>query len=1147
MQFTKLRLQGFKSFVDPTDLLIMEGLTGVVGPNGCGKSNLLEALRWVMGENRPTQMRGGGMEDVIFAGTDSRGAKHFAEVTLIIDNQQRIAPAAFNHSDELEVIRRITRDIGSAYKLNGKDVRARDVSMMFADAATGSHSPSLVRQGQISELINAKPQARRRVLEDAAGISGLYQRRHEAELKLNSAETNLLRVDDTLDQLASQIRSLERQAKAAQRYKEIANDLRAAEAVLAYIEWKELSEKFIATERHVTDTRLKRSESERVRRECEAALIKAQEALPSLRDEEAIAAALLQRLNIALTQLSEEQTRASQAIADLSRAADILSRDKTREEQIANDASEALKRLEWEENQLQEAAGGEDEAIQAAHHEATSAHEVLTKTEEVFDDMRQELAREEARAQAAERRYNDAKSQLEKAEAAGANARSELELTQNALKQARLDLEAKAKQVTDSEAAIEGFNRDAKNADELQTQTQGEFDRTRAQQAERAGELSALHAERKGLVAVLNKDADGEPMIDAIEVATGFEAALGAALDHELDLPQNEDGTGWRQGEDLRAEAWPQNVVSIAPHIQAPDVLKRRLAYIGVTDEVTAAMISALKPGQRLVTKSGDLYRWDGLVKLARDGDSAAALRLQQRNRLKEIDAIIAEKEALQDQLTQALETLKAQLQTAREKSETAQKAARHAERALTEAIREQHMAENNLERLSSREDVNASAVSRFDDEAKVAREEQQQAMDARVAPEDLEDKKHRLEVHRTEVENARSQMLAKRARLDELRKERERRQSRLKDMTRERENWQKRLANTSSHQSELAERMRDNEIARKEAEAKPLELEQKRVLLESDIVNAERRMNAAKEALAAGESARAKADNAHREAEHALGNIRERLARFEAELEAASEDVEQIKTHIVNHYKHQPEDLGAAIQVDAAQLPSKDGAQDKINALIRQRESLGAVNLRAEEDRAEVVSEHEKLISDKAEISDAIAKLRQAIAALNKEGRERLLAAFDEVNANFTALFTKLFGGGTAKLELVESDDPLNAGLEILCQPPGKKLATLSLLSGGEQTLTALSLIFAVFLTNPSPICVLDEVDAPLDDANVTRFCNMLDEMVSQTQTRFLIITHHALTMSRMHRLFGVTMHEKGVSQLVSVDLTEAEKLVDA
>ncbi len=1147
MQFTKLRLQGFKSFVDPTDLVIMDGLTGVVGPNGCGKSNLLEALRWVMGENRPTQMRGGGMEDVIFAGTDSRSAKHFAEVTLFMDNREHKAPAAFNEADELDVIRRITRDIGSAYKVNGKDARARDVAMMFADAATGSHSPSLVRQGQISELINAKPQARRRVLEDAAGISGLYQRRHEAELKLNAAEQNLLRVDDVLEQLATQMRSLERQARSAARYKEISANLRAAEALRAYMEWKDAAERALNAERVMTALRAERGEGERKRIETEKTLLAAQEKLPALRDEEAIAAALMQRLTLALENLSDEEARAHTHIAELARNSEALARDKQREMQIEQDAAEALKQLAWEESQIQEQTGGEEEAILSATETARIAAETLSQYEGKFDELRQNVAGLEARAQAGERRIKEANSRLETAKSALAQAEKDAENTVQNLAQGE-DKQIQAQTALDTvQAQATKFATEISTLEEASQREAQTLDQLRADFAEAKGSLQALQSEERGLSGILAKKSDANPVLDQITVAKGYEAAFGAAFDDDLDAPLSQDASGWQARQAIEPSPWPAGAKPIAPHVKAPTELQNRLNYIAIIEPTDAGLMRSLKPGQRLVTQNGDLYRWDGYVRLKGDTDQSSALRLEQRNRLAELQSELETLEAKVAKLEADGQAQKEKAEAAKAALREAQEAERQNERKVTEGLRALHAAQNEVERLKARNEMLQSAINNRAEEVKLVEEELTNAKEAGVDPEELSKQKDALEAHRIEVEDRRTEMLEKRAVLEELRATREHRQKRLGDIAREKSGWNKRIENTSSHQSDLNKRIEDNEKARKEAANLPAELQQKRVLLEADIGNAQKRVNEAKEALAAGESTRAQADQAFRDAEASLAQTREKIARAETNLEAITHERDEASQYIREEYSKAPERMGEELISDGKELPPLEQVKGEINRLSGQREALGAVNLRAEEDRAEVVKEFENLEADKAEITQAIAKLRQAIAALNKEGRERLLEAFDEVNANFKSLFTKLFGGGSASLELIESDDPLNAGLEILCQPPGKKLATLSLLSGGEQTLTALSLIFAVFLTNPSPICVLDEVDAPLDDANVTRFCDMLDEMTKRTDTRFLIITHHAVTMARMDRLFGVTMAEKGVSQLVSVNLKEAEELVEA
>ena len=415
MRFSRLRLNGFKSFVDPTDMIIHEGLTGVVGPNGCGKSNLLEALRWVMGENRPTAMRGGGMEDVIFAGAATRPARNFAEVALVIDNQDRLAPSGFNDQDQIEIVRRITRDAGSAYKANTKDVRARDIQMLFADASTGSHSPALVRQGQISELINAKPKARRRILEEAAGISGLYQRRHEAELRLTATETNLARVDDVLEALAAQLSTLARQARQAARYREIGEDLRRAEGMLLFRRWREADIARIEAETLLRTRLLTAAQAEAASRAAGKARLAAEDVLPAKREEEAVAGAILQRLMVQRDALNDQETRAMQMIEALRGRIDQLSRDMEREAGLNRDAGETMSRLEWEQEQLLRAHEGHEDRLSAAQEAAREAGAILSEREGALSERTEDVARLAARHQSVQRLLLDTRSTVQKA------------------------------------------------------------------------------------------------------------------------------------------------------------------------------------------------------------------------------------------------------------------------------------------------------------------------------------------------------------------------------------------------------------------------------------------------------------------------------------------------------------------------------------------------------------------------------------------------------------------------------------------------------------------------------------------------------------------------------------------------------------
>jgi chromosome segregation protein len=1150
VQFSKLRLTGFKSFVDPTDLVIGDGLTGVVGPNGCGKSNLLEALRWVMGENRPSAMRGGGMEDVIFAGAATRPARNFAEVVIHIDNSDRLAPAGFNDADHLEIVRRITRDVGSAYKVNSKDVRARDVQMLFADASTGAHSPALVRQGQISELINAKPKSRRRILEEAAGISGLYQRRHEAELKLRAAETNLTRVDDVVEQLAAQLAQLARQAKQAARYRQIGEELRRAEGLLLYRRWKEADQARARAEEELRERTTAAARAETAAREAARARARADDALPALREEETIAGAILQRLTVQRDTLSEQEANARQRIETLEGRIAQLARDIERETGLNHDAGETIKRLDWEAAELAKGAEGHDARLEAAQEEARDAARVLQQRESDLGQMTEDMARLSARHQSAQRLIEDCRKTLAKSEAEAERARAAQTASREARQKAEADQAAAARAEAEAVAVAEAAEAALVTADEARAEAQTREAEARAARSEAEGEVNALAAEVTALARLVERDtAEGGQIMDRLQVQQGFEKALGAALADDLRAPEvGADGpSGWTILPGYQSpQPLPEGVTALSNHVSVPEVLARRMSQIGLIDAEDAARLQPLlKPGQRLVSTEGDLWRWDGFRAWAEDAPSAAALRLQQLNRLEELKQQLEHATARADGAMRAHEALRAQLAQRTEEDRAAREARRAADAAVNEANRALSRAEADSNLAGSRLESSSLAVTRHEEEAMTARKGLAEAEKALSGLGDLEAARADLEDIKMTVEAARMTMMAKRSAADELRREGERRTRRSQEIAKEISGWRHRLETAETRSTELAERKAASEAELAEASATPEILAAKRAELGEEISRSEARRAQAADALSTAESAARQAGLDEREAERQASEAREARARAEARVDAARETRDLAAERIGEALDTTPDALLESLCADPDTMPGSDAIEADVNRLKRQRDALGAVNLRAEEDAKEVEAEHATLITEKADLEEAIKTLRSGIASLNREGRERLLTAFEQVNSNFTLLFRHLFGGGEANLVLVESDDPLEAGLEIMCQPPGKKLSTLSLLSGGEQTLTALALIFAVFLANPAPICVLDEVDAPLDDANVTRFCDLLDEMCRRTETRFLIITHHAVTMSRMDRLFGVTMAEQGVSQLVSVDLRKAEAMV--
>ncbi len=1149
MHFTRLRLNGFKSFVDPTDLVIRDGLTGVVGPNGCGKSNLLEALRWVMGENRPKAMRGDGMEDVIFQGSGSRPARPFAEVSLSIDNSDRRAPQGFNDSDMLEIVRRITRDSGSAYKVAGKDVRARDVQMLFADASTGAHSPALVRQGQIAELINARPKARRRILEEAAGISGLYQRRHEAELRLKATESNLARVDDVLGNLASQLGQLARQAKQAARYRDIAERLRSAEAVLFYLRWRDLDQAradaqrtLDATTRDAAQAEAEVAKAARHRAACE-------DALPPLREEDGIAGALRQRLDVRRATLADEDSRARAALTALDQRIAQLTADIERESALDEDAGGSIARLKDEQTALEDARAGHDTRLAEAEAALQAAQTALDTDEAAQSELAEQVAALSARHQAAARNVQTATEAAQRSESDAAKAAQQHARAEAALQTAGQEVEAaQAEQATAASAAkaAEDALAAAEEAHSAQQTTEAA---RRTDRAQAEGEATTLHAEERSLRRLVEgARQDGDRLLDRVTVTDGFEAALGAALGEDLNTAPDaaDGGSGWIALAPLDPAPLPEGAMPLAPRVDAPEALARRLAHVGVVaPEDGRRLQQALQPGQRLVSHDGDLWRWDGLIRAAGDAPSAAAEQLQRRNRLTALRADLDAAQARCESAQQAHDAAKAELARRAAALDAARAERRATDKRLAEAGQALSRAQSARHLAEGQRDTAAEAQARHEAEAERQRAALAQAQAEQAALDDLAAARERAEATRRSLDDRRAHVMAAREARDALNRQEKARARRAREIAEEIRRWQERLDSARGRVSELVAR---RDAAR--AEHAGLRDAPDRIAAEQDklrgaLDDAQARQRKAADALAEGETALRAARDDERDAEREASARRESRAAAEAALQAAQDAAAQARDRLTEAAQKEPEALLTELQLDPAQLPDATTAEADVTRLRRQRDALGAVNLRAEEDAQELQAEHDTLSAEKADLEAAIRTLRNGIAALNREGRERLLAAFAQVNENFSTLFTHLFGGGTARLVLVESDDPLEAGLEIMAQPPGKKLTTLSLLSGGEQTLTALALIFAVFLANPAPICVLDEVDAPLDDANVSRFCDLLDEMTRRTETRFLIITHNAITMSRMDRLFGVTMAEQGVSQLVSVDLKRAETMV--
>ena len=1156
MKFDRLRLSGFKSFVDPVDLQILPGLTGVVGPNGCGKSNLLEALRWVMGETSYKSMRGAGMEDVIFSGTTGRSSRNNAEVSLLLDNKDKTAPPEFNDEENVEVTRRIERDAGSAYRINGRDVRAKDVQLLFADASTGARSPALVRQGQIGELINAKPESRRKFLEEAAGISGLHTRRHDAELRLRGAESNLEKVDETLENLRNNLRALKRQVRQATRYKNLSGQIKEVEALALHLRWQLALD--AATEAENALAAAEESVASLTRDSAGASTeqLAAQEALPPLREKEAECAAIYRRLTIEQDGLEKEAQRAAETVSRLSAQIETIQEDTRREQEVLRDAENQLKQITEEKEILQEKnAGASGKAVRAAEKAAQkkcdASEKRLAEAENDLNAIIRKLAAHQARKtditaalennRKKHARIKEERMRLEQErdvlleEGVSETWRQELKTTISSLSE---DYKKAAESLQSAHDQLAACNKQAETCAEPSRQAHAVLERLR-------GEQSALQA-----ILSASKNADMPGLIETLKVETGYEVALGAAFGDDLNAPSDAKAAAhWLALPPLSAPpSLPEGATPLSGFVHGSDVLSRSLSLVGLVDRSKgAALQKYLYAGQRLVSLEGDLWRWDGFCASA-DAKTPAALRLAQMNRLDALKSEIAMAETNAHAADEALQTAKSKVRDATEVDNNCRAQLKQIQMKLTEAREElsevETGAEKQISRLAAIEEACQRMTSDIDELADMikASEVDLQALDD--GGDALTSEQSTLQEL---VGEARSVHEQDRAERENLVRERNEHENRLERLLKDIDSWQNRSENSCQQIKSLKVRQTQTEQEKQEAESIPQKLAERSSALVEQINIGETNRKQAADTLAEAEKRLAEADKHHRAAQSALSEVRETRAALEAKTTAAKERLEEIGQHIKDTLHCAPEDALAVANFDTEKkFPESEEIEAKLERYRRERESLGGVNLRAEEEAEEVEAQINEIQMERDDLSQAINKLRYGIGQLNREGRERLLEAYETVNGHFAKLFTQLFGGGTAELKLTESDDPLEAGLEIIAHPPGKKPQVMSLLSGGEQALTAMSLIFAVFLTNPSPICVLDEVDAPLDDANVERFCNMLTDIAETSDTRFLIITHHALTMARVNRLFGVTMQERGVSQLISVDLATAEQFAE-
>ena len=856
MEFKKIQLNGFKSFADKTNFLIEEGLTGIVGPNGCGKSNIVESLRWAMGETSAKSMRGSGMEDVIFSGTSNKASKNIAEVSISVGNQNNDGPIQYRELDEIHIRRKIEKDKGSKFYINDKEVRARDAQMFFADLSTGAHSPSMISQGRIGALVTAKPTDRRAILEEAAGISGLHVRRHEAELRLSAAENNLKRADELRRQQERQLANLQKQAEEATKYKLISEEIKKIEAGLYYLRLIEIDKEIRIENEINTEAEGEVSGYNEKINELEKKTKSETDKVNPLRERNIENLSKIQRLNLELQNLDEENTRIQDEIETVKKSLQTLEDDITRERGIIIDANSNEKRLKEEKNELIEVDSKYFETEKLSNEELENAKNKLDEEQKQVDAVVNNIAGSTLNISL-----------------------GPIENIKNIINRAKELIESKeinqALTLLDRcNIELDNFLKDIKN------------DKSR-------NDLLGVNEKSKNIKLLQEKYADA-----------------------------------YSKNQSIKKES--------------------------------------IKRNERIKTIETEIESWKNLL----------------TNSEKMVNELTGRKNKLNSQL---------------EKLESQPRSQAERKGQISENLRISEKEKNNNEIIISETDE--------------------------------------------KIENLRSEL---------------------------------------------------NNIQEESIQ------------------------------------------------------IRERKASSGATIEGLNKRKSDLSDRMISELNLTEENILENSNLNGAEeLPNHVDQEDLLDKKKQEREKLGSVNLKADEETNKYEIEIKKMEQDRSDLVTAIAKLKESINKLNQKGRDRLIEAFEKVNRKFNEVYTKLFNGGNAKLELVDSDDPLEAGLEMLVSPPGKRLQSITLLSGGEQALTALSLIFAVFLTNPSPICVLDEVDAPLDDANVTRFCSLLEELTKITNTKFIIVTHHALTMSKMNRLYGVTMPEKGISQLVAVDLQKAESMV--
>jgi chromosome segregation protein len=1139
MKFKSIRISGFKSFLESTEIPIDNGLTGIVGPNGCGKSNIVEAMKWVMGENSARQMRGDGMDDIIFSGTNERPARNFAEVSIKLDNTEKKAPSNFNHFDEIEISRKIEREKGSIYRVNGKQVRSRDIQLIFADNGTGARSSGIVSQGRISQIIDSSPENRRVILEEAANIKGLHSRRHEAELKLNGATDNLSRLLDIEQTYNEQLVELEKQARKASRYRSVGERLRKAESTL-FIKLLNSSEtdlKNFKNELEIATDRVNQAQLD-VSKNTKSKLV-AFDKIPELKKIEAEKAAFLQSLNINKIRLEEEKSSANKTLDNIFNQISQIEIDIEREEEIKEDSKKSLLNLEDEEKKLKT----ESKAFEGKIDQAISlVKELKKKSDEADQDLssiNSKIYSINSNKENIEKRITDLKEKIKK---------SEFQIPQfNILEEEKSFKENKAK-IIKGRKLLEEKNKlllTKKNEYEAIKKILNDLNKAKT---EADYKVNITKAELNSLSSLLGHDTSSkETLENSIDSFASLEKSIGSILGEtllapvlsNLDTPKNTPF--WRKNlKGIIETKLPDGVKPIIKNIKNNSILDLALLGVGIVDneEIAFKLQDKLSFGQALTTVEGGLWRWDGFVQPPQVQNSYSE-RLQNIAKLRSLEKEIPN-----------LENRQKSIQSKIDKNELYINVIEKNILELESQIYDLIEANNNLNLLNTKIESKIGS-------SKILVKEHQNIIDLSNKELNLLNKElinsSNLPLLLTEelkirniADQCRNSLTDAMAAEQQVRNHESYQSRNLLQIKNQKNNWEKREDEAIARLLTLQNRQKSLSEEKQKLMNLPDNFKKREDELNLEINKALQLRNKAADNLVEAETNLNELEKLEKLSEQNMSSLREEMIKIEAKLNLSKSQVKNIEERVWEKLRINTDQLYEIANLDKNDEIdiSIDALEKTVHRLINERDSIGAVNLRAEEEMKEMRDKIKTMSDERIDLEQAIDKLKTGIFELNKEGRQRLKESFEEVNKNFKNLFQKLFGGGNAELKLIGNEDPLHAGLEVLASPPGKKMQLLSLLSGGEQALTAISLIFSVFLCNPAPICILDEVDAPLDDSNVGRFCNLLEKIVEETDTYFMVVTHHRLTMAKMDRLFGVTMEQKGISRLVAVNLEQANRI---